>query len=128
MVLRKIVHYIASAIHRARAYTADADEGYQRSGIAFKTKNGNGTKYANVNWQSIEREVRESSTVRTVRLFVMKIRVLHAMFSPVIVVTAKRSDITIYSTAEIKCVVMELTVPAEENIIHANYRKKVQVH
>ncbi len=27
MVLRKIVHHIAPAIHRATAYTADAEEG-----------------------------------------------------------------------------------------------------
>ncbi len=36
----------------------------------------------------------------------------------------KRPDITIYFTAEKKCVVIELTVPAEENIAQANYRKK----
>ena len=41
-----------------------------------------------------------------------------------IVVTAKRPDVTIYSTTEKKCVVMELTVPAEENLAQANYRKK----
>ncbi len=52
MVLRKIVHHIAPAIHRARAYTADAEEGYQRSGIAFKTNKGTNN---NVKWQSTVR-------------------------------------------------------------------------
>ena len=42
------------------------------------------------------------------------------MFPPVIVVTAKRPDVTIYSTSEKKCVVIELTVPAEENLAQAN--------
>ena len=46
------------------------------------------------------------------------------MFPPVIVVTAKRPDVTIYSTSEKKCVVIELTVPAEENLAQANNRKK----
>ena len=51
-----------------------------------------------------------------------------AMFPHVIVVTAKRPDVTIYSTTEEKkwCVVIELTntVPAEENFAQANSRKK----
>ena len=47
-----------------------------------------------------------------------------AMFPPVIVVTAKRPDVTIYSTSEKKYVVIELTVPAEENLAQANNRKK----
>ena len=44
--------------------------------------------------------------------------------STVIVVTAKCPDVTIYSTTEEKCVVIELTVPAEENFAQANSRKK----
>ena len=36
----------------------------------------------------------------------------------------KRPDVTIYSTSEKKCVVIELTVPAEENLAQANNRKK----
>ena len=40
MVLRKIVHHIAPAFYRARAYTKDEEEGYQKSGIAFKTNEG----------------------------------------------------------------------------------------
>ena len=39
-------------------------------------------------------------------------------------VTAKRPDVTLYSTSEKKCVVIELTVPAEENLAQANSRKK----
>ena len=46
------------------------------------------------------------------------------MFPPVIVDTAKQPDVTIYSTSEKKCVVIELTVPAEENLAQANNRKK----
>ena len=53
MVLRKIVHHIASAIYRARAYKVDAEKGYHRSGIASKTSKG--TKYDNVKWQNTER-------------------------------------------------------------------------
>ena len=45
-----------------------------------------------------------------------------AMFLSVIVVTAKRPDVTIYS--EKKCVVIELTVPSEETFAQANGRKK----
>ena len=125
MVLRKIVHHIAPAFYRARAYTEDDDdeEGYQKSGIAFKTNEG--TKYDNVKWQSTERSE----------------RIQHcedweiawdedkspAMFPPVIVVTAKRPDVTIYSTSEKKCVVIELTVPAEENLAQANNRKSASM-
>ena len=46
------------------------------------------------------------------------------MFPPVIVVTAKRPVVTIYSTSEKRCVVIELTVRAEENLGQANNRKK----
>ena len=49
---------------------------------------------------------------------------LFLLFPPIIVVTAKRPDVTIYSTSEKKCVVIELTVPAEENLAQANNRKK----
>ena len=38
-----------------------------------------------------------------------------AMFPPVIVVTAKCPDVTISSTTEKMCVVLNRTVPAEEN-------------
>ena len=50
-----------------------------------------------------------------------------AMFPPVIVVTAKRPDVTIYSSTEKKCVVIELTVPAEKNFAQANSRKSASM-
>ena len=41
---------IVPAIHRVREFTEDESEGYQKSGIAFKTTTG--SKYDNVEWQS----------------------------------------------------------------------------
>ena len=120
MVLRKIVHHIAPAIYRARAFTEDESEGYQKSGIAFKTNKG--TKYDIVEWQSTERSNRMQKCQDWE--IVWDEDKSPAMFPPVIVVTAKRPDVAIYSTTEKKCVVIELTVPAEENFAQANSRKK----
>ena len=47
-----------------------------------------------------------------------------AMFAPVTVVTAKRPDVTIYSTTGKKCVMIEVTIPTEEKFAQANSRKK----
>ena len=46
------------------------------------------------------------------------------IFPPEIVTTSRRPDITIYSPAEKLGIVIELTVPAEENMAQANHRKK----
>ena len=56
MVLRKIIHHIVPTIQSARVFTEDEIEGYQKSGIAFKTNKG--TKYNSVEWQSTERSER----------------------------------------------------------------------
>ena len=50
-----------------------------------------------------------------------------AMFPPVIVVAVDFSRVTIYSTTEKKCEVVELTGPAKENFVQVNCWKKVQV-
>ena len=96
MVLRKIVHHIAPAIYRARAFTEDESEGYQKSGIAFKTNKG--TKYDIVEWQSTERSNRMQKCQDWE--IVWDEDKSPAMFPPVIVVTAKRPDVAIYSTTE----------------------------
>ena len=49
-----------------------------------------------------------------------------AMFPPEIVTTSRRPDITIYSPSEKQGIIIELTVPAEENFAQANLRKKVK--
>ena len=46
------------------------------------------------------------------------------MFPPEIVTTSRRPDITIYSPSEKQCIIIELTVPTEENLAQANFRKK----
>ena len=46
----KTAHHIVPAIHRARAFTEDESEGYQKSEIAVKTNKG--TKFDNVERQS----------------------------------------------------------------------------
>ena len=40
--------------------------------------------------------------------------------------TSRRPDITIYSPTEKQGIVIELTVPAEENLAQANLRKKLK--
>ena len=82
MVLRKIVHHITPAIHRARAFTEDERQGCQKSKIAFKTSKG--TEYDNVEWLSTERNER----IETWRY--------EESPAPVIVVTPKRPDIIIF--------------------------------
>ena len=52
-MLQKIVHQIASATHRARAFTEDESEGYQKSRL-IKALN----EYDNVEWQSTEKSDR----------------------------------------------------------------------
>ena len=96
MVLRKIVHHIVPAIHRAREFREDESEGCQKSGIAFKTNKG--TKYDNVEWQSTER----SDGMQKCQDWEMvwDEDKSPAKFPPVVVVTAKPPDITIYSTTE----------------------------
>ena len=48
------------------------------------------------------------------------------MFPPEIVTTSRRPDITIYSPSEKQGIIIELVVPAEENLAQANYRKKLK--
>ena len=47
-----------------------------------------------------------------------------AMFPLEIVTTSRRPDITIYSPSEKQDIIIELTVPAEENLAQANFRGK----
>ena len=47
------------------------------------------------------------------------------MFPPEIVATTRRPDITIYSPSEKQGIIIELTVPAEENLAQANFRGKL---
>ncbi|XP_072051487.1 uncharacterized protein [Amphiura filiformis] len=47
------------------------------------------------------------------------------MFPPEKVTTSKRPDITVYSPSDKQGIIIELTVPAEENLAQANLRKKM---
>lgn len=120
MVLRKIIHHITPAILRARAFTEERADRCQKEGIAFKSDKG--IAYKNTKWTSDEKNDRIPKCQDWE--VVWDEDKSPAMFPPVIVTTAKRPDITIYSTEEKRCLVIELTVPAEENLAQANSRKK----
>ena len=100
----------------------DESGGYQISGIAFKTNKG--TEYDNVESQSTEK----SDRLQKCQDWEMICDEDNSpvTFPTVIVVTEKHPDVTMYSIAENKCVVTELTVSAEENFAQGNSRK-VQV-
>ena len=90
------------------------------TGIAFRTDSGN--KYNNVAWlgtgkQEIIRDCEDW-------LVVWDEDKCPAMFPPEIVTTSRIPDITIYSPSEKQGIIIELTVPAEENLAQANFRKK----
>lgn len=120
MVLRKIIHHLAPAVIRARAFTEDKSDRCQKSGIAFKSDKG--TAYKNTKWTSDE--VNDRIPFCEDWEVTWDEDKSPAIFPPVIITTAKRPDITIYSMEEKKCLVIELTVPAEENLAQANIRKK----
>ncbi|XP_072033402.1 uncharacterized protein [Amphiura filiformis] len=48
------------------------------------------------------------------------------MFPPEIRTTSKRPDITVYSSSNKQGIIIELTVPAEENLAQANHRRKMK--
>ena len=49
------------------------------------------------------------------------------MFPPEIVTTSRTPDITIYSPSEKQGIIIELTLPAEENLAQVNFRKTTEV-
>ena len=115
-VLREILHQITPAILRARTSTMDDP----RRGIAFKSVDG--TKYGNVTLMGTkdQESIQNSNDWKVV----WDEDKLPMIFPPEIVSTSRRPDITIYSKALKTGVVIELTVPAEENMSQANLRKK----
>ena len=56
--------------------------------------------------------------------FLMDEEYKQVVFPPIITETAKRPDITIYSKRTKTVIIIELTVPMEENLSNANARKK----
>ena len=122
MVLREIVHQLAPAIVKARCPAIDSGDKQRVSGIAFKTDSGK--KYNNVAWLATNKQ----DTIRDCEdwLVVWDEDKHPAMFPPEIVTTSRRPDITIYSPSEKQGIIIELTVPAEENFAQANLRKKVK--
>ena len=90
------------------------------TGIAFRTESGN--KYNNV--ARLETGKREVIRVCEDWLIVWDEDKYPALFPPEMVTTSKRPDITIYSSSEKQGIIIELTVPVEENIAQANSRGK----
>ena len=119
MVLREIVHHIIPAILQVRN-ARTAEDGETRTGIAFKTEEGK--KYKNVAWlgDKTQNKIQNAEDWKVV----WDEDKIPAIFPPEIVTTSRRPDITIYSPNEKIAVVIELTVPAEENMAQANQRKK----
>ena len=119
MVLREIVHHIIPAILQVRN-ARTAEDGETRTGIAFKTEEGK--KYKNVAWlgDKTQNKIQNAEDWKVV----WDEDKIPAIFPPEIVTTSRRPDITIYSPNEKIAVVIELTVPAEENMAQANHRKK----
>ena len=122
MVLREIVHQLAPVIIKARCPAIDSGDKQRVSGIAFKTDSGK--KYNNVAWLATNKQ----DTIRDCEdwLVVWDEDKHPAMFPPEIVTTSRGPDITIYSPSEKQGIIIELTVPAEENFAQANLRKKVK--
>ena len=48
------------------------------------------------------------------------------MFPPEIKTTLRRPDVTIYSPSEKQVIIIELTVPTDENLAQANFSKKLK--
>ena len=118
-VLREILHQVIPAIIRARAPTKDSDKENSK-GIAFKSTKG--TQYDNVTWKGTKKQ----ETIKNCNDWkvVWDEDKRPMIFPPEIVTTSLRPDITIYSPSMKVGVVIELTVPAEENMTQANLRKK----
>ena len=92
------------------------------TGIAFRTDSVN--KYNNVAWlgtgkQEIKRDCEGL-------LVVCDEDKCPASFPLEIVTTSRSPDFTIYSPSEKQGIITELTVPAEENLAQANFRKKLK--
>jgi len=110
------------AILRARLPTLGEKDKHLCSGIAFKSEEG--TKYSNTAWLRTNSESRIQNCEDW--QVVWDEDKCPAMFPPEIVTTSRRPDITIYSPTEKQGIVIELTVPAEENLAQANLRKKLK--
>ena len=121
MVLRKIVHHIVPAIHRARAFTEDETDGYQKSGKAFKANKC--TKYDNMKWQSTQRSDRMQKCQDWAMVWVEDKS--PAMIPTVTVVTAKRPDVTIYSTTEKSVCGDRTDCPCRRKLCTSQQQKKV---
>ena len=118
-VLREILHQVIPAIIRARSPTKDSDKENSK-GIAFKSIEG--TRYDNVTWMGTKKQ----ETIQNCNDWkvVWDEDKQPMVFPPEIVITSRRPDITIYSPSMKVGVIIELTVPAEENMAQANLRKK----
>nr|XP_054769560.1 uncharacterized protein LOC129277399 [Lytechinus pictus] len=115
-VLREILHQVTPAILRARTPAKDVT---CRS-IAFKSTKG--TKYNNVTWMGSKKQeqIQNCSDWKVV----WDEDKIPMAFPPEIVTTSSRPDIIIYSPSIKVGIVVELTVPAGENMAQANLRKK----
>ena len=113
------MQHIIPAVLRARNIRTVEDR-ENRTGIAFKTEKG--TKYKNTAWlgDKIQNRIQGAEDWK----LVWDEDKIPAIFPPEIVTTSRRPDITLYSPKEKLAVVIELTVPAEENMAQANQRKK----
>ena len=120
MVLHKIMHQLAPAIIKARTPTEEDGDKESVTGIVFRTDSGN--KYNNVACLGIGKQeiIRDCENW----LVVWDEDKCPAMFPPEIVTISRRPDITIYSPSEKQGIIIELTVPAEENLPQASFRKK----
>ena len=90
--------------------------------IAFQTADG--TKYRNPVLPY--RKPKETDILKNASDWKLLVDEEHSqiVFPPEIVETAKRPDITIFSTQTKNVIIIELTVPAEENLANAFARKK----
>jgi len=113
------IKIIIPAILRARN-AGIGDDRETRTGIAFKTEEGK--KYKNVAWlgDKTQNKIQSAEDWKVV----WDEDKIPATFPPEIATTSRRPDITLYSPKEKLAVVIELTVPAEENMAQANQQKK----
>ena len=90
--------------------------------IAFRTADG--TTYRNPALPVPKHEVKDILTKASDWIFLMDEEHTQVVFPPEIVETAKRPDIIIYSRCTKNVILIELTVPSEENLANAYARKK----
>jgi hypothetical protein len=92
--------------------------------IAFRTADG--TTYRNPSLPLPKHEVKDILTKASDWIFLMDEEHTQIVFPPEIAETAKRPDITIYSRSTKNVIIIELTVPSEENLANAYDRKKTK--